>query len=277
MSRIPGYNRYAWYQSEIAKQARPLHWLSEQEPAYWFIRRELGKLPKPASVLEIGSGLGYLSFALAREGYAATGIDISDQAVSRARALFGDLYARRDLFTLAADPDRYDAVILTEVIEHVTEPIAFLEAASALLKPGGPILMTTPNKSAAPLNACWKTENPPVHLWWFSETAIRQMARRAGLSVNFCDFTPMYTGREPEAGRSGLAGQPAWLDESGNVTQAALDWLAKDDRRQGLTRRLRSLVPHLHRAALHAKRRRRSSALIAQRSPTIGAILRKRP
>src|SRR5262249_24949038 len=159
----PGYSRYSYFQAEVARQKKPLQWLGDQEPAYWFIRRELEKLPRSASILEIGSGLGYLTFSIRKSGYDIVGIDISDQAVANARALFGDIYARKNLFALAAEPARYDLVILTEVIEHVSDPIAFLKAAAAVLNPGGAILMTTPNKSVSTLDACWETENPPVH------------------------------------------------------------------------------------------------------------------
>jgi SAM-dependent methyltransferase len=81
------------------------------------------------------------------------------------------------------------AVIMTELIEHVEKPEALLADIRRLLRPGGLALITTPNKSIFPMGAYWKTDNPPVHYWWFSETAIRNMAARQNFEIAFFDFT----------------------------------------------------------------------------------------
>lgn len=273
---LPGYTRYAYFQSTVMEKTAPLEWLSQQEPAYWFIRNELGSIGKSATILEIGSGLGYLTFAIRKAGYDIVGIDISEQAVENARAQFGDLYACKNLFTLSAEPARYDLVILTEVIEHVSDPVSFLNAAALLLKPGGRILMTTPNKSIAASEACWQTENPPVHLWWFSESAVRQLARRTGLSVRFGDFTAMYTGTHRPAQPPTEVGAPPWLAADGSVTTAARDWMSAYERRTRWTRRLRKLAPSLYRAANRWRWQWQAGALGLQRSWQIGAVLQKR-
>ena len=67
-SRLPGYDRYSYFQSEIASKTDPLRWLGEHEPAYWFIQKEIQKLPKTASILEVGSGLGYLTYSIKNRG-----------------------------------------------------------------------------------------------------------------------------------------------------------------------------------------------------------------
>lgn len=273
---LPGYTRYAYFQSAVMTQRDPLKWLSEQEPAYWFIRNELGNVGKSVTILEIGSGLGYLTFAIRKAGYNIVGVDISEQAIGNARARFGNIYACKDLFVLSAEPARYDIVILTEVIEHVSDPIGFLNAAALLLKPGGRILMTTPNKSIATSEACWQTENPPVHLWWFSESAVRQLARRTGLSVRFGDFAAMYTGTYRGADTPTEVGAPPWLAADGSVTTAARDWVFAYERRMRWTRRLRKLAPPLYRAANRLRWQKHAGALGLQRSWQIGAVLQKR-
>jgi SAM-dependent methyltransferase len=141
-------------------------------------------------ILEAGSGLGYLTFALAQAGYDARGIDISGVAVDNAIATFGELFARADVVDYVAQrPRSFDVVVMTELVEHVPEFETLIDAGLKGLRPGGELLVTTPNKSSYAKDAIWATENPPVHLWWFSEDSMRAVASRLGCSVEFVDFT----------------------------------------------------------------------------------------
>jgi SAM-dependent methyltransferase len=147
-------------------------------------------------LLEVGSGLGYLTYSLAKSGYNIRGLELSTKAVAAAQKRYGDLYDAGDLFELTRSaPGAYDVVILTEVIEHLSDPLSFLAAARGLLAPGGVILLTTPNKSLYPPTSYWQTDNPPVHLWWFSEASMRQMAIGLGMQIHFGDFTAFNAGR----------------------------------------------------------------------------------
>jgi 2-polyprenyl-3-methyl-5-hydroxy-6-metoxy-1,4-benzoquinol methylase len=184
---LPGYSRYAWYASQIARRRRPLEWLAAQEEMYAFIAAELALRgpTRTGQVLEVGSGLGYLTFALHAAGYQVRGLELSTRAVEAARSRFGDLFAVQDISRADPAVDGADVVVMTEVLEHVTDPAALIASLARLLRPGGTALVTTPNKSAAPRNAYWLTDNPPVHLWWFSETTLRLLGAQAGLQVSF--------------------------------------------------------------------------------------------
>jgi 2-polyprenyl-3-methyl-5-hydroxy-6-metoxy-1,4-benzoquinol methylase len=65
-------------------------------------------------------------------------------------------------------PESVNVIVLTEVIEYVDEPVEFMKVLAKLLKKGEHIILTTPNKSFYPKETVWSTENPLVHLWWFS-------------------------------------------------------------------------------------------------------------
>lgn len=183
---LPGYSRYAWYAEQVKRRRNPLKWLASQEGIYAFIESELeSRSAQIGRVVEVGSGLGYLTFALHRAGYDVRGFELSARAVAAARARFGDLYEVCDVTRVDAPAGVADAVILTEVLEHVADPCALLGSIGRMLKPEGIALITTPNKSAVPRAAYWQTDNPPVHFWWFSETAMRRMAERAGLTIYF--------------------------------------------------------------------------------------------
>ncbi len=90
---------------------------------------------------------------------------------------------------LASDTTGFNTIILTEVIEHLSDPISFLTKLAEHLPDGGEILLTTPNRSVFPDDACWQTEAPPVHFWWFSESGLRLVARRAELNIHFHNFS----------------------------------------------------------------------------------------
>lgn len=274
---IPGYRRYSFWHATVKKQADPLAWLAIQEPAFHFLRSELRALAPGSRILEIGCGLGYLAYAIRSAGYDITSIDISGEAVAKAKASFGDFYEVRDIFDLARETaNRYDAVIACELIEHLEDPVSFFKAAGHAVRPGGKILITTPNKSAAPLQSHWLTELPPVHLWWFSETAIRMIAKALGMSVRLFDFSAMNLGRaEPPREPHRPAGE-AWLDGSGAITDAASRWIAAQDRQLRRSARRKRLLAWIWPYLQRYKRRRAAARLGLEKCGTMGVILTTR-
>lgn len=68
---LPGYARYHRYANSIARQSDPLAWLAQQEGVYWFVRKAILQhgIGSDDLVYEIGSGLGYLTYALRRAGF----------------------------------------------------------------------------------------------------------------------------------------------------------------------------------------------------------------
>ena len=188
---IPGYDRYARYAREVVEVGDPLGHLAEAEDVYWSIRASLEGLPPASKVLEIGSGLGYMTYALRKAGFDASGMDISRVAVEGATARFGPFYQEADLQDWSIRyPGAYDLVLMAELIEHVPDPASMLQMAAKLLKPGGRLVITTPNKSNFPNWVLWETEAPPIHLWWFSENSMLVLAGQAGLEAHFIDFSP---------------------------------------------------------------------------------------
>jgi SAM-dependent methyltransferase len=224
--RVPGYARYWSYSKNIKEVNDPLGFLAKQEEAYWGIKTSLNKLlddEKNAKILEIGSGLGYLTYALYKSGYDITGIDISSKAVEQAKRNFGDFYIACDLFDYAnKKPGSYDVIILTEVIEHITNPMEFIETALKLLKSKGAIVITTPNKSIYPDDIVWETESPPIHQWWFSENSFEYMRNQFGLKMSLINFREFYS-RNPKVLRLNKIRATKFsapiLEESGALVQ----------------------------------------------------------
>jgi 2-polyprenyl-3-methyl-5-hydroxy-6-metoxy-1,4-benzoquinol methylase len=190
-SLIPGYNRYFKYANTVLQTPDPLGYLAETEDVYWAIETYLNEVvTKELMILEVGSGLGYLVYALNQRGWKAKGIDISQVAVDQARALYGDHFVRDSIEEYSKYVySTYDVVILTEVIEHIPNITEWLHSIDVLLKPGGEIIITTPNKSFYPSHSLWHTAPPPVHLWWLSETSFVYLAQRFNYTLRFIDFT----------------------------------------------------------------------------------------
>ncbi len=192
--QIPGYDRYRAYASVVKCVPDPLHFLATAEPMYWAVSEAITRLtdlPRGGKgILEIGCGFGYLTFALWKRGYRVLGIDLSENAVQAATARFGNLYRCASLEQLAADPtQRFGAVVLTEVIEHVEAPIEFMRAILRVLVPGGVVIITTPNRSRNKLAELWDTDLPPIHWWWFTEQSLNVLASRVGCVADMLDFT----------------------------------------------------------------------------------------
>ncbi|MDD5407043.1 MAG: methyltransferase domain-containing protein [Sulfurovaceae bacterium] len=186
------YNYYYYIAKGVKNLKNPLNALSDYTAIYWGVKKALedGAIEKGAKILEVGSGLGYFTHALNKSGYECDGLEYSDTAVSFANSFFGNNYTQGTIEEYAkTHAEEYDAVIATEVIEHVENPESFIGAFLHVLKPGGKILITTPNKDVHPKGTIWETDYAPKHLWWFTESGLRTIAEHFKRPFHLVDFT----------------------------------------------------------------------------------------
>jgi 2-polyprenyl-6-hydroxyphenyl methylase / 3-demethylubiquinone-9 3-methyltransferase len=102
--------------------------------------------------LDVGCGAGLLCEPLSRLGAKVTGVDAAPENIEAAKAHAAQSGLEVDYRAgeLAAQKlGRFDLVTSMEVIEHVTDPAAFVAALAAHLKPGGLMILSTPNRTAA--------------------------------------------------------------------------------------------------------------------------------
>ena len=107
------------------------------------------------TVLDVGCGGGILAESVARRGARSVlGIDLAARPLGVARlhaleAFFDDLESR-EIYTeaLAAEmPGRFDVVTCMEMLEHVPDPAAVVQACATLAKPGGWVFFSTLNRN----------------------------------------------------------------------------------------------------------------------------------
>jgi 2-polyprenyl-6-hydroxyphenyl methylase/3-demethylubiquinone-9 3-methyltransferase len=104
-------------------------------------------LTPSARILDIGAAQGNFSLQLAEMGFDVTWNDLRGELADyvRLKQERGTLhFAAGNAFELEF-PQPFDAVLITEIIEHVAHPDQFLASVGRLLRPGGYIVMTTPN------------------------------------------------------------------------------------------------------------------------------------
>lgn len=80
--------------------------------------------------------------------------------------------------------DVFDRIALVEVIEHLVDPAAALTELSARLRPGGELLVTTPNARGANARLrrdAWREFTNPTHLTLFTARGLEALAARCGL------------------------------------------------------------------------------------------------
>jgi 2-polyprenyl-3-methyl-5-hydroxy-6-metoxy-1,4-benzoquinol methylase len=101
-----------------------------------------------ALILDVGCGNGIISRGVGAEGFDVYGIDVSDKAIEKARSTNTLPNVRFDVINaeqLVADGKTYDAVICSEVLEHLHDPGSLLRVLYQSLKPEGKLIVTVPN------------------------------------------------------------------------------------------------------------------------------------
>lgn len=121
----------------------------------------LAGLPAGSRHLEIGPGHGLLLYFAAQcpAVAAITGWDVSPTSIAKTRHALARLGARltadltlQDMFAAAPrSPDQlFDSLVMSEILEHLEDPVAALRAAGQALRPGGHLFVNVPANSPAP-------------------------------------------------------------------------------------------------------------------------------
>lgn len=134
-------------------------------------------------LLDVGCGNGRYLAQMRILGWEVTGVEVDPAAADRARAAFGLTVHTGTLFDGEFPPESFDVVTISHVIEHVDDPLGLLRECCRVLRPGGRVVITTPNSASLGhrwFGAVWRGLEPPRHLTIFSPRALDQIVRQAG-------------------------------------------------------------------------------------------------
>src|SRR6476661_3949942 len=105
-------------------------------------------LPANGKILDVGCGNGVISRHLGRLGFNVLGIDVSEKTIEMAKAIEpmpNVTFMKKSAEELVASGERYDAVICSEVLEHLDDPGSLLQVLYHTLQDHGKLIVTVPN------------------------------------------------------------------------------------------------------------------------------------
>jgi SAM-dependent methyltransferase len=173
-------------ESGLRRLLRGLEWRLFYRPIY---RQRLGifrRLTRLGSgrVLEVGCGSGLFLRELVRAGYDVEGLDISAGDIAYARERLGLEAFQGSADDLSLEANRYDAVLLMSVLEHVPTPLDTVQRIFRALRPGGWIVLGLPvieSWQSRLLGARWcAITEAPRHLMVPSAEGVRRLLAAAG-------------------------------------------------------------------------------------------------
>ena len=175
--------------SNLYQQLQRLPWYYMENK--WEHRVAVRNLRKGAQVLEIGSGSGAFVEAATQKGIDASGIETSESAVAAAkqRGIDVSLIELDDI--VKESKEVYDAVVVFQVLEHVSDPRVFIEKAIALLKTGGNLIISVPNADSFLKRQFNLLDMPPHHMTRWPLSTLRMFPQFFPLDLTVLKTEPL--------------------------------------------------------------------------------------
>ena len=150
-----------------------------------YMKHIIALRPGRGALFDIGAATGFFLAIAARFGFSVSGVEISAYAADAARKKGIDV-TTGTLVDLPKESGPYDVVTMLDVIEHLSDPCAELARVHAFLKPGGILIINTPDAGslyARLLGSHWHLFVPPEHLVYFNRHSMRTALEQTGYRV----------------------------------------------------------------------------------------------
>jgi SAM-dependent methyltransferase len=151
-------------------------------------RRMLAKVEghvAPGRLLDLGPWVGFYMAEAESRGWSTLGVEPSTFAVGYARERLGLEVRNEDLYEVELPESGFDAVLMGDVLEHLTRTDDALERVKRWLAPGGVLVLLLPNagsRLARVLGRRWWSVIP-THVHYFTPNSIERMLARHGFEV----------------------------------------------------------------------------------------------
>lgn len=139
-------------------------------------------------ILEVGCAAGYFLEALKRDtpNVVVEGIEVSPEAAKIAQEIFHIPVIADDLFNVS-EGSRYDAIVMFQTLEHLNDPLGYLQKSFALLKEGGYVFVEVPNLRTIDRlfdrGILERIFSVPYHVFMFSPSSLKFVLKKAGFSI----------------------------------------------------------------------------------------------
>jgi 2-polyprenyl-3-methyl-5-hydroxy-6-metoxy-1,4-benzoquinol methylase len=144
----------------------------------------IGRHVPAGRLLDVGCGPGLLLDEARHRGYTAVGLELSRSAARYATQVLG-LDVREVPLESFDELERFDVVVLADVVEHLDDPVAGIERAARLLRPDGVLCVVTPDPSSptARLAGARWWGYVPAHTCLLPRRTLRELLCASGLVV----------------------------------------------------------------------------------------------
>jgi 2-polyprenyl-3-methyl-5-hydroxy-6-metoxy-1,4-benzoquinol methylase len=157
---------------------------NEMYPRFkWLVERI--EEQKPKETLDLGCADGYTCLTLAKRGFSTKGVNLYTPSIliARERADKFKLDAKFEVKDLFDVKEKYDAVILFEVFEHLPDPVKAVKHCMSLVNKGGRFYLSTPSPDALGIElhkaeghgTDWTDTKPSGHLRIYTEQELREL------------------------------------------------------------------------------------------------------